>query len=148
MPAARETIWNALQAVLAGVAGVVTCERKWQAISTVVPDMLPAIFIVELYDKRDTKSVAGMPPRLILYADLHVMTYQSDLIHAAVSSPMNPILDGIDAALLPVPGLANTAATLTGIVTKVTASGAGHVYEGVAEGFSYCVVPIEIVATI
>jgi len=148
MPASRETIWNALQTVLAGISGVVTCERKWQPISGVNPDMLPAIFIVELYDKRKTISVASMPQSLVLYADLHVMTYQSDLVHAAVSTPMNAILDGIDTALNPVPGVNIGAPTLSGIVTKVTASGAGHVYEGVQEGYSFCVVPIEVVATI
>ena len=147
MTVPRETIWNALETVLAATPGLVTCQRRLKAITNVQQQEMPALFIVETFDERKTSGPAGMAVTRKYYANLHIMTYTGD-INAPVTTAMNNILDAIDTSLLPVEGLFQNAPTLSGLVTKVTSEGSMHVYEGVDEGYSYVIMPIQVVASV
>ena len=138
---AREAIYAALFALVAGNSAFRTATRRIKDYSDVDQATQPALLQVELGEKWNAR--VGLPPVVTLSARLFLYCEESDPTEP-VSTQMNALLDAVMAALAPpiVPH-GPFRQTLGGLVQHAAISGEIAIAEGLS-GQSEAVIPIEI----
>ncbi len=141
----REPIYEALFALLANAADFATASRRLRHWSNVEPAEQPALFQVQ---KRETaKSLEGSPAQWRAEVDVYVYCQAPD-DETAPAIVLNPLLDALEAALLPAGAdLASGTQSLGGLVKHCWIAGAIETDEGALGGQAVAIVPIEILAT-
>jgi hypothetical protein len=139
----REPIQAALFALLTvgrqAVPGVITASRRLKPPQEVGAGNCPALF--QIY-KGETVEWTGMQPlKRVMHLDLVLYVHSGDKSFPT-SSLLNPLLDGIEAAL----GAGDPARvqTLGGLAKRVTINGKIETDEGLLGEYAYAIVPIEI----
>jgi hypothetical protein len=141
----REPIYGALFALLSSVAPFATASRRLRHWSQVEPAEQPALFLVQ---KRETAKVAdGSPTAWRAEVELYLYCQAPD-DETAPASVLNPLLDAIEAALLPSGAdLARGTQSLGGRASHCRIAGAIETDEGALGGQAVAIVPIEILVT-
>ena len=138
----REPIYAALFALAAAAGGFVTADRRLRHWSDVAPAEQPALFLSQ---KSETATVQalGAPTVWTLSVDLYVYVHSSDP-YRAPATMLNPLLDAVEAALLPdaVTGVQNLG--LPAMVQHAYIAGKVETDEGVLGDQAIAIVPVEI----
>lgn len=140
MTPTRETIYAALAAKLAGLAGVKTFSRKLRHWTDVAQSDCPAVFMVE--EGESVSQPPGQPKRYDLHVTLYVYVKPGAGKNVVPAAFLNPILDAIDAALVGSP--VDNRLTLGGGVYQVRLDGDIEKDGGVLGDTSVAIVPIAI----
>jgi hypothetical protein len=141
----REPLYAALFALLAGAASFVTASRRLRHWDQVGPAEQPALFMVQ---KRETaKESEGSPT--VWRAEIDVYLYcQAPDDETAPATVLNPLLDAIEAALLPGGAdLTRGTQTLGGLVRHCWIAGGIETDEGALGGQAVAIIPVEILVT-
>ncbi|MBV9858753.1 MAG: hypothetical protein JO038_01405 [Alphaproteobacteria bacterium] len=139
---AREPIYAALFAVAQGAAGFVTAGRRLRHWSEVAPTEQPALFMSQRSETATVKA-EGAPIVWTLAVDLYVYVHSSDP-YAAPASLLNPLLDGVEAALAPSPVTGIQDLGLPGMVQHARIVGRIDTDEGVLGDQAVAILPIEL----
>lgn len=140
----REPIYAALFALVSGAAGFRTTSRRLRHWSAVEAAEQPALFQVQ--KKETAQQAEGSPPLWRAELDLYLYCQAPDDA-TAPTTVLNPLLDAIEAALLPTgPDAVAGALTLGGLVKHCWIAGAVETDEGALGGQAVAIVPIEILA--
>lgn len=140
----RETIYSALFSLAASSANFVTASRRLRHWSDTAPVEQPALFMSEKGATARVKTL-GAPTEWRLYADFWIYAYSGDP-YVAPSSLLNPLLDALEAALLP---SATTGVQNLGLGTTVQhayIAGKVETDEGTLGDQAVAIVPVEILA--
>jgi hypothetical protein len=140
----REPIYAALFALLAGAAPFKVASRRLRHWTDLDPAEQPALFLVQ---KRETaKQAEGAPAEWRAEADIYLYCQAPD-DETAPSSVLNPLIDAVEAALLPQGAdLATGTQSLGGLVRHCWISGAIETDEGALGGQAVAIIPIELLA--
>lgn len=138
----REPIYAALFALVAGAANFVTAERRWRHWSELTPAEQPALFMLQKSELA-TVPTLGAPTVWTLAVELYVYAHASDT-YVAPAMVLNPLVDGVEAALapLPVPGLQDLG--LPAMVQHAYIAGKIETEEGVLRDQAVAIIPVEI----
>ena len=96
---AREPIYAALFARVAGAANFVTAERRFRHWSDVAPAEQPALFQRQKSEVAAVKAL-GAPTVWTLLLELHLYVHSSDP-YLTPAMQLNPLIDAVEAALAP-----------------------------------------------
>lgn len=147
MPATREAIAVALESKLAATQGVATITRRNTDPEKIAQPGAPALVLVS--DGEDyTVPAPGQPPKrtmhflAIIYTDAGSGPQAQNTIPDSI---LNPILDGVDAALAADNPIAPGRCTLGGLVYSCRINGKVTKAPGDKTGKGLAIVPIEIV---
>jgi hypothetical protein len=148
MTPARETIYAKLFSVLQGAANFQTVSRKYTPATNLTDGQCPALFMVQVKE-RYHHSPTNLPPLNTLHVDVVVvvsvptMTEPTGAETVIPASLLNPVLDGIDAALQ-TDNPSTNQFTLGGLVKHCYIEGEIMTDEGTMAPKAMAVVPIEI----
>jgi hypothetical protein len=144
MVAPRETIMQALFALVSGSAPFVTASRRLQLWNTLSAAEKPAIFQYE----RDDNYTNGKNYLPIVEMNVDLYIYTAPGLDSGITpiSIMNPLLDAVDAALAPSP--VTRRQTLGGLVSHVWIDGKIMKDPGDIDGDGVAVIPVKILATV
>ena len=139
---AREPIYAALFALVAGAADFVTVERRLRHWSDVAPAEQPALFQSQRSENAAVKTL-GAPTVWTLAVELYVYVHSSDP-YLAPAMVLNPLLDAVESAL--------AASSVTGVQDLGLPSMVQHAYiagkietdEGALADQAVAMIPIEI----
>lgn len=145
----REDVFTALAALLTSVPGINSVSRRMAMPSTfggpagAVDDRLPTLMIWE--QNEHTTQRGGGLPSLRTWEAFLVIYFKNADVTVPGATIINPILEGIEAALTPAPTAQNQL-TLGGLVSHCYIEGVTHVALGDvdSEGFGGAVVPVKI----
>jgi hypothetical protein len=139
---AREPIYAALFALVAGAADFVTAARRLRHWSELTPVEQPALFMRQK-DEVAAVTTLGAPTVWTLGVDLYVYAHESDP-YAAPAMVLNPLIDAVEAALAPsaATGLQNLG--LPAMVQHAYIAGKIETDEGVLRDQAVAIIPIEI----
>jgi hypothetical protein len=144
MTAPRESIMQALFALVSGAAGFVTASRRLRLWGSLSPAEKPAIF---QYERDDTYTNGkNYLPTVEMNVDLYIYTAPGIDSGVTPISLLNPLIDAIDAALRS--GLVNNRQTLGGLVSHVWIDGKVMKDPGDIDGDGIAVIPLKILATV
>jgi hypothetical protein len=136
----REAAYAALFARIASTPGLVTASRRLRHWTDVAHTEQPALFQVQ---KRETVTERrGLPPVRRLSVELYLFASVNGDRGTAPSQVLNPMLDAIEAALLPDAG--HAVQTLGGLVEHAWIAGRIETDEGVLGDQAVAIVPVEI----
>ena len=140
----RESIMQALFALVSGSASFVTASRRLQLWSSLSASQKPAIF---QYERDDEYKGADrhLPPTVTMNVDLYIYTCPSMDSGITPISVLNPLIDAVDAALKPGP---NGRQTLGGLVSHCWIDGKVMKDPGDLDGDGIAVIPVKILATV
>jgi hypothetical protein len=139
---AREAIYAALFARIAGAANFVTTARRLRHWSGLTPAEQPALFMRQKSEVA-TVTTLGAPTVWTLLVDLYVYAHAGDP-YVAPATVLNPLVDGVEAALAP---LAATGLQNLGLPTMVQhayIAGKIETDEGVLRDQAVAIIPVEI----
>jgi len=141
----RESIMQALFALVSGSASFVTSSRRLKLWTDVPAAERPAIF---QYERDDEYKGADrhLPPTVVMNADLYIYTAPGMDSGITPISILNPLLDAIDAALAP--SRATGRQTLGGLVSHCWIDGKIMKDPGDIDGDGIAVIPVKILATV
>ncbi|HUB94285.1 MAG TPA: hypothetical protein VL993_00120 [Stellaceae bacterium] len=141
----REPIYAALFALLSDAAAFATASRRLRHWAEVAPAEQPALFQVQ---KRETaKEAEGSPTVWRAEVDLYLYCQAPD-DETPPATILNPLVDAIEAALLPAGAdLATGTQSLGGLVKHCWIAGAIETDEGALGGQAVAIIPIEILVT-
>ena len=136
----REQIWNAFFAVLETISAITTCTRRLKHWESVEGSECPAAYLALAGETRIPSH--GKPPKIVLEGEiwLYVRTEEQE---AAVA--VNPILDAIDKALEPPPGVERF--TLGGLVHHCWIEGQTQIFEGNLGDTAVAIIPVKLLVT-
>jgi hypothetical protein len=138
----REPIYAALFALVADAANFVTTSRRLRHWSSLTPAEQPALFMRQ---KAELASVATLaaPTVWTLAVELYVYAHASNP-YVAPATVLNPLIDGVEAALGPMPttGLQNLG--LLDVVQHAYIAGKIETDEGVLRDQAVAIIPVEI----
>jgi hypothetical protein len=139
---AREPIYAALFALVAGAADFVTIARRLRHWSELAPAEQPALFMLQ---KEEIASVAtfAAPTVWTLAVELYVYAHASDP-YVAPASVLNPLVDGVEAALAPSPATGLQDLGLPAMVSHARIAGKIETAEGVLRDQAVAIIPVEI----
>jgi hypothetical protein len=139
---AREPIYAALFALVAGAANFVTAARRWRHWSELTPAEQPALFMLQKSELA-TVPTLGAPAVWTLAVELYLYAHASDP-YGAPASVLNPLVDGVEAALAPsaVTGLLDLG--LPAMVQHAYIAGKIETDEGVLRDQAVAIIPVEI----
>jgi hypothetical protein len=140
MSAPRETILAALFQRLSAIPGFQTASRRLKHWTDVAPAEQPALFQVQKGETWTARQ--GLPPARRLSVELFVYVSTAADPATAPSQVMNPLIDAIEAALAPDPGLLDQ--TLGGLVDHARIAGRIESDEGLLGDQAVAIVPIDI----
>lgn len=142
MNAARETIYAALHTLVASTPGIRTASRRLKMWTEVAPADQPAIFTVQRHET--SKVTTRMPTIHELYVDivLYGNNGGQDQSGVAPMSILNPIVDAIEAKLLPSAGAMEQ--TLGGLVERCRIDGDIQTDEGALGDQAVVIIPVTI----
>ena len=141
----REQIYSALFSLIQTAcqgAGVVTVSRKLMHWTDISAQQQPAVFQIQKDEEPEQKW--KVPTKWKLNVDLYVYVNTSANPNTAPSSLLNPIIDAIEAVLLP--NEPNGPQTLGGLVSHAWISGKIETSEGVLGPQEVAIIPVEILA--
>jgi len=136
----REPIYAALFALVGSVPGFSTASRRLRHWADVPATNQPALFQVQ---KGETVTERrGLPPKRQFSVELFVYARAGGEPNDPPSQILNPLLDGIEAALAPEPG--REVQTLSGLVAHAWIAGRIESDEGLLGDQAVAIVPIDI----
>jgi hypothetical protein len=141
---AREAIYAALWSLAAEAANFATASRRLRHWSDVGPAEQPALFMSEKGGIAKIKAL-GAPVVWTLYADLYLYAHSSDP-YLPPATILNPLLDAIEAALVPAPISGIQDLGLPAMVQHAYIAGRIETDEGVLGDQAIAIVPVEILA--
>ena len=144
----REQVFSAIEALLTTVPGINFVSRRmmlpaaFTTTAATVDERLPALIVWEQNEETKHKGL-GIPPTRTWSAWLVVYFKNMD-VTVAGATIINPILDGIEAALAP--NVVTNKQTLGGLVSHAWIEGPAHIALGDIDqqGFGGCVVEVHI----
>lgn len=143
----REAVFTALAALLTAVPGIGTVSRRMTMPGLIPADELaPGAATLMIWEQHeDTKQRGRGTPSTRTWEAFLVVYFKNPDVTVPGATIINPILDGIEAALEPLPSPANTQ-TLGGLVSHCWIEGVTFVALGDVDtqGFGGCVVPVKI----
>jgi hypothetical protein len=144
MTASRESIMQALFALVSGSASFVTASRRLKLWTDLSAAGKPAIFQYE----RDDVYTNGKNylPIVEMNVDLYIYTAPGMDSGITPISILNPLVDAVDAALAPSP--VTRRQTLGGLVSHVWIDGKIMKDPGDIDGDGIAVIPVKILATV
>ncbi len=134
----REAIYQALFAELAAIPGLSLASRKLKHWNDVPQPNQPALFLVQKGE--ETQRASSLPPRRTLMAEVYLYARSEDPA-VPPASLLNPLLDAVEAALLPD---ASGNQTLGGLVQHAWIEGKTETDEGVLGEQAVAIVPVTI----
>jgi hypothetical protein len=135
----REPVAVALFAALKGLASVQTADRVLRHVGEMQPSELPALFLVP--NGQDATRKTGLPKVWHLNFLVYVYTRRGDSKEAP-DTKINAVLDDVEAALEPAPGVENQ--TLGGLCDWARIEGQIETDAGALGDAALAVVPIRI----
>jgi hypothetical protein len=139
---AREPIYAALFARVAGAAHFVTTARRLRHWSEVAPVEQPALFMRQKGEVAAVP-VSGAPTVWKLQVELHVYAHAGDP-YIAPAMVLNPLIDAVEAALSPTSVTGTQDLGLSGTVQHAHLAGRVEITEGVLRDQAVAVIPVEI----
>ena len=138
----REPIYAALFALVGGADNFVTTARRWRPWSDLTPAEQPALFMLQ---KAELATVAtlGAPTVWTLSVELYVYAHASDP-YVAPATVLNPLVDGVEAALAPSPVTGIQDLGLPAMVQHAYIAGKIETDEGVLRDQAVAIIPVEI----
>jgi hypothetical protein len=136
----REEIYSALFALVSVTPGLVTTSRRAMPLQEITDNLMPALFQVQAGETY-IQGKPGIPPRRILAVDLEIYISNAADPHGSPGTVLNPILDAIEAALMPDPAERQT---LGDLVYRCWIEGKIEIFEGLLEGKVIALIPIQI----
>jgi hypothetical protein len=136
----RELIYSTLFDLWKSIPGIITYSRRLVHWSDVVPESQPALYQIQKGERAIV--TRGVPTKWELSVDIYVYTNVGNDINATPAIALNPILDGIEAVLLPDP--ATGFQTLGGLVSHAWIDGEIETSEGALGPQEVAIVPIRI----
>jgi len=136
----REPIMVALFAKLSAIPGVITSSRVLETIASVSPAEQPALFLAPR--SQVAMRVRGLPTRWVIDVAVYVYTNRGNDLTVVPDTAMNTILDAIEAALEPAPGV--EVQTLGGLCDQVLIEGVVETDEGALGDQAIAIVPVRI----
>lgn len=135
----RETVLNALFALLVNASQFKTKGRKFIHWSQVDPDARPAMFLVEKTEDETVQDFAAPTIGVIEVTVIIYVNTQDAEIPAAI---LNPIIDALDNAIRPT--AMQTRQTLGGLVENVWKEGKTIKIPGDIDGDGMAFIPLKI----
>jgi len=138
----REPIYAALFALVADAANFVTTSRRMRHWSGLTPAEQPALFMRQ---KAELASVAalGAPSVWTLAVELYVYAHVSNP-YVAPATVLNPLVDGVEAALAPLPATGIQNLGLPAMVQHAYIAGKIATDEGLLRDQAVAIIPVEI----
>ena len=139
---ARETIYAALFALVAGAADFATTARRLRHWSELTPAEQPALLMLQ---KTEVATVAtlGAPTVWTLAVELYVYAHSSDP-YMTPATVLNPLVDAVEAALAPSPVTGLQDLGLPAMVQHARIAGKIETDEGVLRDQAVAIIPVEI----
>ncbi|MGH6990168.1 MAG: hypothetical protein ACREFD_14675 [Stellaceae bacterium] len=139
----REPIYGALFALIQSAAGFATASRRLRHWSDVAAIEQPALFMVQKSETAEQQR--GLPAKWSCDVDLYLYCHAPDET-SAPTTILNPLLDAVEAALMPLSGedLAINTRTLGGLAYRAFINGKIETDEGTLGGQSVAIVPVRI----
>lgn len=138
----RESIMTALAAKLSARPEFKTFSRRLKHWDDVPPTQQPALFLQQ--GAEQSHQATHQPRKTTMHATLYVyFRVDGDAVPGSVC---NPLLDAIDAALVPDP--MTRTFTLGGLVHDCRAQGATEIDEGTLDNQGCLRIPLEIITTV
>ena len=139
---AREPIYAALFALAAGAANFVTAARRLRHWSELTPAEQPALFMLQ---KEEVASVTtlGSPTVWTLAVEFYIYAHASDP-YLAPATILNPLVDGVEAALAPLAATGVQDLGLPAMVQHARIAGKIETAEGVLRDQAVAIIPVEI----
>ena len=138
----REPIYAALFARIAGAANFVTTARRLRHWSGLTPAEQPALFMRQKSEVA-TVTTLGAPTVWTLLVDLYVYAHAGDP-YVAPATILNPLVDGVEAALLPLAATGLQNLGLPAMVQHAYIAGKIETDEGVLRDQAVAIIPVEI----
>ena len=139
---AREPIYAALFAQIAGAANFVTAGRRMRHWSGLTPAEQPALFMRQKSEIA-TVTTLGAPTVWTLLVDLYVYAHAGDP-YVAPATVLNPLVDGVEAALAPLAATCLQNLGLPAMVQHACIAGKIETDEGVLRDQAVAIIPVEI----
>jgi hypothetical protein len=138
----REPIYAALFGLVADAANFDTTSRRMRHWSGVTPAEQPALF---MHQKAERASVAalGAPTVWTLVVEIYVYAHASNP-YVAPATVLNPLIDGVEAALAPLPATGLQNLGLPAAVQHAYIAGKIETDEGVLRDQAVAIIPVEI----
>jgi hypothetical protein len=139
---AREPIYAALFARAAGAAGFVTAARRLRHWSELTPAEQPALFMRQKGEVAAIRTLAA-PTIWTLAVEFYLYAHESDP-YIAPTSVLNPLVDAVEAALLPPAATGLQDLGLPATVQHAYIAGKVTTVEGVLRDQAVAILPVEI----
>jgi hypothetical protein len=139
---AREPIYAALFARIAGAANFVTAGRRLRHWSGLTPAEQPALFMRQKSEVA-TVTTLGAPTVWTLLVNLYVYAHAGDP-YVAPATVLNPLVDGVEAALAPLAATGLQNLGLPAMVQHAYIAGKIETDEGVLRDQAVAIIPVEI----
>jgi hypothetical protein len=142
----REPIYSALFALLENAGEFTTASRRLRHWSDVAAIEQPALFMTQKSEIAERQR--GLPTRWFCDVDAYVYCHAPDTL-TPPTVILNPLLDGIEAALAPLApsDIAANTQTLTGLAYQACINGKIETDEGTLGSQAVAIVPIRIVVS-
>jgi len=140
----REAVYSALWDLVSGAAKFATKSRRLRHWSDVSPAEQPALFMSQkaMVGAKHQDAVDA-PTVWTLEADFYIYVHSSDP-YASPAILLNPLIDAVEAALLPDPLTGRQQLTLPEMVMHAYINGRIETAEGVLGDQELAIIPVEI----
>jgi hypothetical protein len=138
----REPIYAALFGLIETAADFAVVDRRLRHWSSVSPAEQPALFMAQKSELASVRTL-GAPTVWTLSVDLYVYAHSSDP-YLAPATVLNPLLDAVEAALVPSATTGIQDLGLPSVVQHAYISGKIETDEGVLGDQAVAIVPVEI----
>jgi hypothetical protein len=139
---AREPIYAALFARVAGAANFVTAGRRLRHWSGMAPAEQPALFMRQKEEVAKVPTL-GAPTVWTLIVELYVYAHASDR-YVAPATVLNPLVDAVEAALAPLAATGLQDLGLPALVQHAYIGGKVAIDEGLLRDQAVAIIPVEI----
>ena len=139
---AREPIYAALFALVANAAYFVTTSRRLRHWSGLTAAEQPALFMRQKAE-RAVVATLGAPTVWTLVVELYVYAHASNP-YVAPATVLNPLIDGVETALAPLPATGLQNLGLPAAVQHAYIAGKIETDEGVLRDQAVAIIPVEI----
>jgi hypothetical protein len=138
----REAIYQALFTLAAGAAQFATVERRWRHWSEVTPAEQPALLMRQKSEFAAVKAL-GAPIVWTLAVELCVYAHSSDP-YTTPAAILNPLVDAVEAALLPPAATGLQTLGLPQFVQHAWIAGKLASDEGALRDQAVAIIPVQI----
>ena len=138
----REPIYAALFDLAAQAANFVTTSRRLRHWSGLTAAEQPALFMRQKAE-RAVVATLGAPTVWTLVVELYVYAHASNP-YVAPATVLNPLIDGVEAALAPLPATGLQNLGLPAVVQHAYIAGKIETDEGVLRDQAVAIIPVEI----